>query len=41
MEAAKGDVIAKSDTHAELTPGALTAAVRILQEAGAVNIGSI
>lgn len=38
---ATGDVIARVDAHAELTPGYLEGAVDILEETGAANVGGI
>ena len=41
IAAATGDVIARVDAHAELTPGYLERAVAILEETGAANVGGI
>jgi succinoglycan biosynthesis protein ExoA len=41
IEAATGEVIARVDAHAELTPGYLARAVEVLQETGAANVGGI
>lgn len=41
IAAASGEVIARVDAHAELTPGYLTRAVEILEETGAANVGGI
>ena len=38
---ATGDVIARVDAHAELTPGYLEGAVAVLEETGAANVGGI
>jgi succinoglycan biosynthesis protein ExoA len=38
---AAGEVIARVDAHAELTPGYLERAVAILEETGAANVGGI
>jgi glycosyltransferase involved in cell wall biosynthesis len=41
IEAASGEIIARVDAHAELTPGYLMRAVKILTETGAANVGGI
>ncbi|MFU8842091.1 MAG: glycosyltransferase family 2 protein, partial [Nitriliruptoraceae bacterium] len=41
IEAATGEVIARVDAHAELTPGYLARAVEVLGETGAANVGGI
>lgn len=41
IAAATGEVIARVDAHAELTPGYLARAVEVLQETAAANVGGI
>jgi succinoglycan biosynthesis protein ExoA len=41
IAASTGDVIARVDGHCELGPGYLRAAVEVLQETGAVNVGGV
>lgn len=41
IAAATGEVIARVDAHAELTPGYLERAVAVLEETGAANVGGI
>lgn len=41
IAAATGEVIARVDAHAELTPGYLERAVTILEETGAANVGGV
>ncbi|MFO7779810.1 MAG: glycosyltransferase family 2 protein [Nitriliruptoraceae bacterium] len=41
IAAATGEVIARVDAHAELTPGYLERAVALLDETGAANVGGI
>jgi len=41
IAAATGEVIARVDAHAELTPGYLERAVAILEETGAANVGGV
>lgn len=41
IAAATGEVIARVDAHAELTPGYLERAVALLEETGAANVGGV
>ena len=41
IDAATGQIIARVDAHAELTPGYLTRAVEVLEQTGAANVGGI
>lgn len=41
IAAANGEVVARVDAHAELTPGYLARAVEVLEETGAANVGGI
>jgi succinoglycan biosynthesis protein ExoA len=41
IQASSGDVVARVDSHSELTPGYLARAFDLLQETGADNVGGI